>query len=357
MSQDALHTSSAGPPAEACEVDVSTSLPAWGGYLSRHGGAGIWHDPRWGGIMADAYGNRPFYLTARRSGAVVGVLTLVAQKSWLFGSHLCSLPYFDASGILADDGEAREALLSRAEATRAELGVAWAELRQMDQLEGAPPARIDKVTLYLELPDDSEVLWKSLKAKVRNQVRKAEKADLTAHDGGPELLGEFYAVYVRNMRDLGSPPHGRGFFRRVAEGFGEALRVFVVRQGEKALAASLTLRDAHGLHVPWAGSDWRARDLCPNMLLYWRMLTNACDTKAGRFDFGRSTPDEGTYRFKTQWGAEPVQLYWHYLMPEGREVPDLRPDSPKYRFLVACWKKLPLWAARALGPRIIAKLS
>ena len=47
------------------------------------------------------------------------------------------------------------------------------------------------------------------------------------------------------------------------------------------------------------------------MLLYWTFLAFAADNGYGQFDFGRSTPGEGTYRFKSQWGAEPHQLYWY----------------------------------------------
>jgi hypothetical protein len=32
-------------------------------------------------------------------------------------------------------------------------------------------------------------------------------------------------------------------------------------------------------------------------------------------DFGRSTPDAGTFRFKKQWGAVPVDLHWAAFDP------------------------------------------
>ena len=357
MSQPEDHGAEVSQPATACQVQVSGGVPDWRDYMAGQSGAGIYHDVRWGGIMQGAYGNAPFYLTARRGQAVVGTLQLVAQRSILFGSHLCSLPYFDAAGVLADDSQAEAAILDAAGRLAKDLGVGWVELRQVRTLGESLLARTDKVTLHLPLPGSSEGLWKGLKDKVRNQVRKAEKAGMTAEEGGPELLDDFHAVYSRNMRDLGSPPHGRKFFRLIAEAFPAAIRLFVVRQGRQAVAASLTLRDNHAVHVPWAGSDWRLSKFCPNMLLYWKMLAVSSDTGAACFDFGRSTPDEGTFRFKTQWGAEPVQLYWHFLMSEGKAMPDLRPDSPKYRFMVACWKKLPVRMARAIGPRIIGKLS
>jgi len=345
------------PQDAPCEVAVSSEVPAWEAYLHGRPDATIYHDPRWGRVMAEVYGNRPVYLTATRGGQTVGVLPLVRQKSLLFGSHLCSVPYFDAAGILADDEAARRALADRARALRSEHGAEWVELRQIQPIDDALPTRMDKVTLHLALPGDSEALWKALRGTARNRVRKAEKAGLTSAEGGGELVDDFHAVYSRNMRDLGSPPHGRRFFEAVAREFGDSVRLFVVRQDEEALAACMTLTDRHAVRTPWVGSDWRARDLCPNMLLYWRMLVHACETQAGCFDFGRSTRGKGTYEFKRRWGAEPVPLYWHYLLPEGAEMPELRPDSRKYRLMVACWRKLPVWMARAIGPRIIAKLS
>jgi len=48
-------------------------------------------------------------------------------------------------------------------------------------------------------------MWDGLDRKVRNQVRKAQKSGLTAERGGTALLDAFYAVFARNMRDLGTP--------------------------------------------------------------------------------------------------------------------------------------------------------
>jgi len=346
------------PVPETPTVQTSAEAPAWDRYLVRHPQASIFHDPRWGSLLADVYRARPIYLTARRGGAVVGVLPLVHQRSVLFGRHLCSIPYFDAAGVLADDDAATGALLAAARQVRAECGAEAVELRQLAPLREGLPTRTDKVTMQMPLGASADETWDNLKTKVRTKVRKALKdAEVDVVSGGLELLDEYHAVYCRTMRDLGSPPHGKPFFRRIVEDFGDAVRLFVARGEGRPLAASFTLTDRWGFHVPWSGSDFRFRRLGANRVLYWQMLAHASDAGARRFDFGRSTRDSGTYEFKGEWGAEPVQLYWHYLVPEGREMPDLRPDSPKYRFLVACWKKLPLWAVRMLGPGIIAKLS
>jgi hypothetical protein len=83
------------------------------------------------------------------------------------------------------------------------------------------------------------------------------------------------------------------------------------------------------------------------------MLEGAAGRGCTMFDFGRSTPNEGTYRFKAQWGAEPMPLCWEYRMLAGAELPNTSPSNPKFAFAVSMWKKLPLAVANRLGPMIV----
>jgi serine/alanine adding enzyme len=340
-----------------CQVEISLTMPEWEDFLQLRPDATIYHSPLWGDIMQRAYGNRPLYLTARRKSHITGILQLVAQKSLLFGSHLCSLPYFDASGILAQDEEAAHALIEQSQQLLDSQRAQWIELRHLRPMGKSLPARSDKVTMHLDLTPNEQELWNRFKPKVRNQIRKAQKGKMQVLQGNSERLEEFYAVYSRNMRDLGSPPHSRRFFRLILESFPKQATIYLVRLNNMSLAAGFSLRDQSILRVPWAGSLWRFRSLNPNMLLYWSMLAEGCQKGAEYFDFGRSTLDSGTYRFKKQWGAKEIPLVWQFLLPEGEALPDLNPESGKYRYFVSGWKKLPLWTVRWLGPKIIAKLS
>jgi hypothetical protein len=74
-------------------------------------------------------------------------------------------------------------------------------------------------------------------------------------------------------------------------------------------------------------------------------------------DFGRSTPGEGTFKFKEQWGAQPVALHWEYRLLDGATVPDVSPTNPKYRLMIDTWKRLPLPVASALGPHIVRSIA
>ena len=43
-----------------------------------------------------------------------------------------------------------------------------------------------------------------------------------------ELLDGFYAVYARNMRDLGTPVYSKRFFRNILEVFPDSTGIFAV---------------------------------------------------------------------------------------------------------------------------------
>ena len=92
------------------------------------------------------------------------------------------------------------------------------------------------------------------------------------------------------------------------------------------------------------------------MLLYWTVLKYAIESGYKEFDFGRSTVGSGTFKFKQQWGASPVQLYWNYWLSDSSNMPGLTPDNPKYKIAISIWKRMPLIVANMLGPIIVKDL-
>jgi serine/alanine adding enzyme len=88
-------------------------------------------------------------------------------------------------------------------------------------------------------------------------------------------------------------------------------------------------------------------------LLYWHIMESAVADGCTVLDCGWSTPNEGTFKFKDQWGAQPMSLSWEYGLLEEQTVPDQSPKNPKYRVMIETWKRCPLWLAHALGPHIV----
>jgi len=155
------------------------------------------------------------------------------------------------------------------------------------------------------------------------------------------------------MRDLGTPVYGKAFFLEILKSFPDSSRIAVVYLKDQPVAAGFLYAFRRVLEIPWASSDRRYNRLAPNMLLYSSALKYGCEQGFSLFDFGRSTPGGGTYKFKEQWGARPVPLHWHYWMSNGGPLPDLSPSNAKFKLAIAVWQRLPLFVSKLLGPSIV----
>jgi len=330
---------------EAAEADRAD----WDEIVAAHPGAAGYHEWAWRGVFQRSFGHEAPYLVARRGLVTEGVLPLVEIRSRLFGHFLTSLPYVNYGGVLARTEAAAGALVEAARHLSRTRGCRHLELRHMSRQCPGVPVRQHKVTMRLAIDGD---LWGRLDRKVRNQVRKARKSGLSVERGDAGLLSDFYAVFARNMRDLGTPVCSRRFFSEIVGAFPDRTRVLVVRQGDTPVAAGISYRTGCTVEIPWASSLRAFNSLCPNHLLFWHAIEAALGEGARVFDFGRSTPNEGTFKFKAQWGAEPVSLNWEYPHLEGG-VPDQGPTNPRFQAAIAVWKRCPLWLTNTLGPRLV----
>jgi FemAB-related protein (PEP-CTERM system-associated) len=342
----------------AAPVVVHNEAPAarWDAYVKRHPHASGYHLAVWLDIIGRAFGHETCALVAESPRGVVGVLPLVIFRSSIFGRFLVSMPFVNYGGILADSPAAERALLDAAIGEARKHGAAHLELRHTRQMFPELGSRCHKVAMTLPLESTVEKAWLQLDRKVRNQVRKAQKSGLRVEIGGAERLSAFYQIFAHNMRDLGTPVYGRRFFEEVLTTLPEHTRIFSVWLDERPVAASLTYSHNSTCEVPWASSVSRFNHLCANTLLYWEMISFAIRQGFRTFDFGRSTPGEGTYHFKKQWGAEAQSLVWEYWLTKEATLPDLSPRNPRFGTAIELWRRLPVPLTVLIGPRIVRNI-
>ena len=340
-------------------MDLSVSLASetdragWDAFVRTRPDAVGYHEWAWRGVFERAFGHECLYLMARHRSHVVGLLPLVEIRSRLFGRTLTSLPFLNFGGVLAASEAAARALVNEAARLAEARACRHVELRHIGRRFDDLPCKQHKVTMRLPLEAG---MWDRIDRKARNQVRKAEKSELTVDRGGAELLADFYTVFARNMRDLGTPVYARALFDEVFAAFPVRARIVVVRLKGAPIAAGLTFRTGPIVEIPWASSIRDFNSLCPNHLLYWHAIETAVAEGCETFDFGRSTPGEGTFKFKEQWGAQPMALHWEYWLAPGVGVPDQSPKNPKFQLVIGIWKRLPLWLANAVGPRVVRNI-
>lgn len=337
-----------------------TTLPSsprdWDSFVESRENSTLGHAAAWPVVLQRAYGLSPCCIRAvRTDGSTSGVLALVRFRSLRGERSLISLPYLDASGVLACDKEAEDSLLEAALAeTERQAGQAL-ELRQSHRItSGDEAASTHRLNLCLALENDEDAQWKALPAKVRNQTRKAIRDGVTLHEATTEvLLEEFYRVFCVNMRDLGSPVHARRFFAAASETFGKRLRFVVAEREGRPIAGLVAIHYAGKVTVPWASTLRSERSHCPNNLIYWEAIRWATSLGARAFDFGRSPEGSGTYRFKRGWKAEPTPLAWTRFTPAGEILPlHSAGESSLLRRMSRLWTHAPVPLTTLVGPSI-----
>jgi FemAB-related protein (PEP-CTERM system-associated) len=227
------------------------------------------------------------------------------------------------------------------------------ELRHTTNVFNSLPTKTAKVSMRLDLPQNPDELWHSFSSNLRRKIRKPTKEGFSWQYGREGELDNFYTVFSRNMRDLGTPVYSKGFFRNILQEFPDSTWIGTVKtKGGRPIASAFLVGFRDRLEIPWVSSLRSYNRHYANLFLYWNMLKFASESGYKVFDFGRSTLGEGTYKFKEQWGAKPVQLYWHYWAKNGRPLQQLNPKNPKYRLAIYIWKKLPVSLTKLIGPEI-----
>lgn len=327
----------------------------WDNYASKSG-ASIYHDSRWTHLIKKVFGHKSHHIVALEEGSIVGILPLVQLKSRLFGNFMVSMPYFNYGGVVADNDEITHALLKSANELSIKLACTHIEMRFDEEQNIDLPVRTDKVTMLLDLPADPDQLWQAIGSKRRAQVKRPIREGVEFILGGVELLDDFYHVFSNNMRDLGTPVYSKNFFKEIARTFSENSFIAIVRLDGKPVGAGFLLGHQGRLEIPWASTLRKYNRLGINMYMYWNILKFAIENNYAAFDFGRSSKDAGTLKFKKQWGATEKQLYWYYDMEENDSLPGLNPNNKKYEFAISVWRKLPVAVTKLIGPSIVKNL-
>jgi len=329
----------------------------WDEFVEKDPGANLYHLQGWKSVYHTVFGFTPYYHLALDSQErVAGVLPMFLMRDIFRRKYLVSCPFSNFAGICAATPSAAEILLEKAiEIANAE-GVEFIEFRQLGKkLSAELPLKESFVTLMLKLPSDHAEMWNGLSSKARNKIRLGRKNGLEP-DFGTEYLCDFYSVYAKNMRYLGTPVFPLKMFKAITEEFGERVDLLVLKHEGRPVSGMFYLKFKNILSEPWAASLREYNRIKVNNLLYWRAIEYACDNGFEYLDFGRSTRDTGTDIFKRQWGAEPVQLYYQYYLNKAREVPVVDANNNKYEKAIHLWKKMPLRVTNLVGPRVVQYL-
>lgn len=344
---------------DSLPVSVSQDVPAaaWDSYVREHPYGSPFHLTNWQATIQKTFKHKPQHLAAVDGTRVVGVLPLFLVRSRLFGRMLVSTPQAAYGGILADSDRAASALFQQARAIANDLNVEFLELRNFQQpIADDSLLRKDLyVTFRQELHADPEKNLLLIPRKTRAEVREGIKHGLEFKIG--EIgADEFFDVYSRSVRDLGTPVFPKSLFTNGLREFGADCKIASVHYQGKLAAAVWTLFYKDEV-VPYFGGSIREYNrLAVNNFMYWMLMKYGCENGYRIFDFGRSKKGTGSFDFKKRWGMTMTDLSYQYALVRKKAMPDTSPLNPKFQLGIRLWRKLPLPVTQWIGPLVARHL-
>ena len=328
----------------------------WDAFVLNHPDACAYHLFAWKKAIELSYGHKCLYYFAEKNNQIKGILPITIMRLPMIMNQFVSLPYCDVGNCISDDDIVQDRLLSDAihfeNFCKAHSFQIRGDLHPTHLVQtNFQRVNTDKVRMMLDLPSTSDELLTQFKSKLRSQIRKSEKNGVVFKWGYDRDFESAYNVFSKNMLDLGSPVHSKFFLKAVLKQFASRAKLGIAIFNEKVIGMAIIVIGGGVVSIPWASTLREFNHLGTNMLIYWNCLKYSADNGFARFDFGRSSDEEGTFKFKKQWGAKPIPLHW-YELDRKQNSKQKRANSNKQERekLANIWRNLPLRVANMLGP-------
>jgi CelD/BcsL family acetyltransferase involved in cellulose biosynthesis len=316
-----------------------TTDPRWPELLQRHPDASVFHMPAWLMALRDTYGYSALALTEAAPGEPMrNGLVFSHVKSWMTGSRIVSLPFSDHCQPLVDSPGNFAALWSRLEARADLCDCRYVELRPLHPVSTTETEQLRESAAFqfhmLDLqPDEGELYRKFHKSCIQRKLDRAEREGVRiVHGQSEELLDQFYRLLLLTRRRHSLPPQPRIWFQNLVRHFGTDLEFWVAWQGDRALAAILTLASPRTVVYKYGASDAQFHHVGAMPALFWRAILYAKSRNAAVFDMGRSDSDNpGLIQFKDRWGAKQMNLVYFRSTPKAVSARPQREASLAFR--------------------------
>jgi FemAB-related protein (PEP-CTERM system-associated) len=322
-------------------------------FVAEHPDATVFHRPQWTRAVERGCAQRGHYLVAERGGMLVGCLPLTELRSFLFGHALVSAGFGTGGGILSQSTAADFALAQAGWALAERRGCGSLELRGGPLPVGWLRQEGTYATFDRRLPEDEEALLASIPRRQRAEVRRSLQFALDTSAGADRAHREaHFRVYAESVRNLGTPIFPKALFAAALDEFGADADIVAIWKDGRPLAALLNLYFKGSCQPFWGGGTAEAKIWRANDLIYFEVMRRAIARGCTRADFGRSKVGSGPWRRKRIWGFAESPLAYGVRTAAGRAPREINPLSPRYRFQVAAWQRMPLWLANRVGPVI-----
>ncbi|CAG7644080.1 GNAT family N-acetyltransferase [Paenibacillus allorhizosphaerae] len=318
----------------------------------------VFHTTAFRQILIDSIGYKcSYHAVLDGKNRLCAIIPLVIGRNLGLKKAAVSLPFANYTDLCADSEEAFRFAVEAIVQLKAKLGLSYIELRLKDQrLDGSVwSANLHNYTFMLPLSDDEEKVLSLSSGSNRNHVRKVYKNGWFDVSFDKNRLDDFYKVYVRRMKQLGTPAPDIRFFKSFFEYLPEhsCLLTVLDKQTGQVIGGMLLITSPGNatLYYPYGANLTEYNNKYLNNFMYWEAVKFGIRNGLKYLDLGRSPKGSGTYKYKEQWGAAPEQL--RYLVYDGGGAGAGPPDKQSLSFFIELWKKTPGFITDPVGKKLI----
>jgi len=290
----------------------------------------------WKEILEKSYGVKTqFFIAYDKENAIRGILPTYITKDVRGRKKLYSLRF----GCVADDKEIKKRLFLHLKDFCKNNNITSNLVTTGYERTNTNFQEEVKKTVVMGLKSDEDSAWRSLRDKTRNMVRKAVRSNLTAERGFHNLR-QFYNIYVINMLNKKVPIHSYNFFKDISEKMGDKVELIVAKVSDKVIAGTVVLFSKDIAIYPFQAALADFRRFAPNDFLVWETIKLCLQKKISKLDMGESKEGGNVYRFKTNFGGTPQDIYYYTTFSTREGSGDDR--NPKGRVSIQKLN-LPFW--------------
>ncbi len=300
-------------------------------YLEPHDDALFYYGDRYRRFLVALLGCRPHTLVARRDGRIVGLLPVMEADGPL-GRVVNALPYYGShGGPIADDAQARAALVGAFSELAAAKGVAAATLIEhplhplsMPSRDDFTDSRVGQITLLPRVDERaaaSAAILATIDGSARRNFRKAEASGVSVRVDCSRCAF-LETVHRETMAAIGGNGKTPAFFATFPRCFrtGRDWRLWVAEVDGEPVAALLTFYYARTVEYFTPVTRQAARPLQPMAAILHEAMVDATLRGHVRWNWGGTWPSQdGVYRFKRKWGAKDY-AYRYHVRVNRREI-------------------------------------
>jgi hypothetical protein len=292
----------------------------WKSYLEQRTDRPPLGGPEWAEPIRKGYGRELECLIARDpAGRTIGVLAF-HEATGRQGRQIFSAPW----GLLAADRFTAHALSEKIKDIAATRQCTSASISSGPDQFDLPYRHSLRHTFILDIAADEKAMWDGLRGRTRNAVRKAEKSSLHLVRGWTALR-DFFETYSSRMMEKSVPFHNVNYFQSIADTIGPDGEIFAAYRNQRVEGAMLVLYGRETASYSWGAVNPDSQSVRAGQYLLWEMVKACIARGISRLDLGESSKGSGTWAFKSEFGASPIDIHYYDVMRKKDDAPSQAP--------------------------------